>query len=149
MIVPTLCLLQFLLIVSALGSFLGLFAIATYIRYLQAGYDLTAYDWIPLASFGFLVFIANCGMTTLPFLVIAEVMPERIRTIGCSLCMSQLYTVGFVMLKSFPMMVEWMGMYGYLYGLAAGSLAAAAFVHLMVPETRGKSFETIRRTMEK
>lgn len=141
--------LQFLLIISAVGSCLGLASMGTYIRYVQAGYISAAHDWIPMASFGFLIFIANWGLMTLPFLVISEVMPERIRTIGCSLCMSILYLVGFVMLKCFPIMVEWLSMTGYLYALAFCSLASAAFVHWVVPETRGISFDAIRRIMEK
>lgn len=121
----------------------------TFMRCQEYGYDVSAFAWLPMAGFGMMVFLANWGLMPLPFLVVSEVMPDRVRTTGTSLCMTLLYTIGFVLLKGFPLMVELLGMPGCLFVFAASSMAAAAFVWLRVPETCGKSFEAIQRIMEK
>lgn len=39
---------------------------------------MTGYGWITVASFSFVIFIAACGVLTVPFLVIAEILPEKV-----------------------------------------------------------------------
>lgn len=139
---------KFLLAASSVGSALGLIAMATFMRF-QTVYDLQAYAWIPMVGFGVLVFAANWGLMTLPFLVISELMPDQVRSIGTSFCMTLLYVLGFVLLKGFPLLVQLLDMSGALYVFAACSLTVAAFVIGWLPETCGKSFEAIQRMMEK
>lgn len=139
---------KFLLAASALGSALGLIQMGVFMHFQDAGYDLHAYGLIPMFGFALLVFAANYGLMTLPFLVISELMPERVRSIGTSLCMTLLYTLGFVLLKGFPMLVQVAGMPGAMFVFAACSLVSAVFVIGWLPETCGKSFEAIRRMME-
>lgn len=45
-------------------------------------YDIDAYNWIPVASFSFVIFIASWAVLTLTSLVIAEIMPENIKDFG-------------------------------------------------------------------
>lgn len=139
---------QFLLIVSAIGSALGLLVMATFLRCQESGYDVSGVAWLPMAAFAMSVFMANWGLMPLSFLVVAEVMPERLRSTGTSLCMTLMYAMGFVLLKGFPLMLALLGMTGSLCVFASSSLATAAYVWVRVPETRGKSFEEIQRLME-
>lgn len=44
------------------------------------GHDMTPYGWIPIASFSFVIFIASWGVLTLPFLVMSEILPEKVNT---------------------------------------------------------------------
>lgn len=39
---------------------------------------MDGWSWIPVASFSFCIFIASWGILTLPFLVIAELMPQKV-----------------------------------------------------------------------
>ena len=52
-----------------------------------------------MTSFSFVVFIANCGVQTLPFVVLAEVMPDKIRSFATTFCMSIVWIFAFIMLK--------------------------------------------------
>lgn len=140
---------KFLLIGSALGSAVALLTMGGFMRAQQFGYDLSACAWLPMVSFGALAFLSNCGLMTLPFLVIGEVLPDRVRSAGQSLAMTLMYVISTVLLKVFPLMVTVLSMSGALFVFAGSCLAAVAFVWVRVPETKGKSFEAIRRMMEK
>lgn len=51
-------------------------AIHTFCSHL--GYDMEAIRWIPIVAFSFTIFIASIGVLNLPFLVVAEVLPEKV-----------------------------------------------------------------------
>lgn len=59
---------------SALGISCGLFIFALYSYLNGHGYVTNSLNWIPLVSFSFVLFIANLGVLTLPFLVMSELM---------------------------------------------------------------------------
>jgi hypothetical protein len=64
---------------SALGTSLGLFIVALY-NYLKVlNYSVDEFNWIPLVSLSFVIFVSNCGILALPFIVITEILPEKVR----------------------------------------------------------------------
>lgn len=63
---------------SLFGTALGLFSFAIYSHLKESEYDVSGFSWIPLASFSFTIFIANWGILTLPFLVLAEIVPIKV-----------------------------------------------------------------------
>uniref|UniRef100_A0A336LKQ0 CSON010693 protein n=1 Tax=Culicoides sonorensis TaxID=179676 RepID=A0A336LKQ0_CULSO len=69
---------KFCIAFSAGGTSLGLAVLGTYINMDAMGVELSAFKWIPLVSFSFVIFIASWGVLTLPFLVLSEIMPEKV-----------------------------------------------------------------------
>lgn len=69
---------KFLLAFSAFGTSFGLGILGLYSYMKTLGYDLHEYSWIPLVSFSFVIFIANFGVLTLPFLVLSEISPPKV-----------------------------------------------------------------------
>lgn len=65
---------RILISTSALGISCGLFAFALYSYLNGLGHVASYLNWIPLVSFSFVLFIANLGVLTLPFLVMSELM---------------------------------------------------------------------------
>lgn len=63
---------------SAGGTSVGLAILGSYIYLDKIGVDVTDFKWIPLVSFSFVIFIASWGVLTLPFLVLSEIMPEKV-----------------------------------------------------------------------
>lgn len=63
---------------SAGGTSVGLAILGSYIYLDMIGVDVTDFKWIPLVSFSFVIFIASWGVLTLPFLVLSEIMPEKV-----------------------------------------------------------------------
>lgn len=65
---------RFLISTSAFGISCGMFVFALY-SYLNGLGCVAAYlNWIPLVSFSFVLWVANLGVLTLPFLVMSELM---------------------------------------------------------------------------
>lgn len=41
-------------------------------------FDVEPYNWVPVVSFSAMIFLAACGAIPIPFVVIAEVLPEKV-----------------------------------------------------------------------
>lgn len=132
---------------SAIGTALGLISLGTYSMLKMQGYNVESFNWIPVCSFSFAIFIASWGVLTLPFLVISEIMPEKLKSFGSSFCMSLLWTFAFIMLKFLPLLSETFGMHGIMFIFAGCSLSGAIFVIIVLPETKGKSYEEIMQSL--
>lgn len=76
-LVGTLCTTKFsdslgrraLLIISLLGSSFGMLSFALYSYLKQNGYTLSAFEWVPVTSLSFVIFISSAGIVPLMFLV--------------------------------------------------------------------------------
>lgn len=98
-LIGTLCTTKFsdtlgrikLLTISLLGSSFGLLAFSLYSYLRQSGYDLTAFEWLPVASLSFVVFISSAGLIPLIFVCTVENFPSKVQcfhllTFACKLC---------------------------------------------------------------
>lgn len=112
------------------------------------GVDVSTFNWVPVASFSFVIFIASWAVLTLPFLVISEIMPERLKNFGTTFCMEVLWFFAFLMLKYLPLLTDTLGMHGSMFSFAAVCLASALFILLAMPETNGKSYDQIMKSLE-
>lgn len=65
---------RILISTSAFGISFGLFVFALYSYLSGIGHVASYLNWIPLASFSFVLWVANLGVLTLPFLVMSELM---------------------------------------------------------------------------
>ncbi|XP_055918187.1 facilitated trehalose transporter Tret1 [Eupeodes corollae] len=137
-----------LLATSAIGTGFGLCSLGLYSYLSENGYQMEGLNWIPIASFSVAVCVGSMGVLTLPFLVVSEIMPPKIRNIGSMICMEVLWIFAFLVLKYLPLMTLSLGMHGTMYVFACCCFAGAIFVILFVPETKGKSIETIMKMLE-
>jgi MFS family permease len=69
---------KILLLVSACGTSIGLASMGCFSFLNQQGYDVSSLSWVPILSLSFVVFIASIGILTLPFLVLAELLPNKV-----------------------------------------------------------------------
>lgn len=69
---------QFLLTFSAFGTGLSLLVLGLYTYLKSLGVNVDGLGWIPVVSFGLVLFIASCGVLPLPFVVISEIIPEKV-----------------------------------------------------------------------
>lgn len=64
----------YLIALSAFGIASGMLVFALYNFLNNSEHDLSHFKWVPLVSFSFVLWIANLGVLTLPFLVMSELM---------------------------------------------------------------------------
>lgn len=69
---------KFLVISSLLGSSFGLFSFALYSYMNVIGYNLQQFDWMPVVSVSFVIFVANAGVIPLAVVCTVENMPSKV-----------------------------------------------------------------------
>ncbi|AXC12515.1 putative sugar-proton symporter [Acidisarcina polymorpha] len=89
--------------------------------------------------------IACYAMTLAPltWVLIAEIYPNRLRSIGVSLAVSALWISSFALTYSFPFINRTLGSSGTFFIYGSICLAGAVFVLQFVPETKGQTLEEI------
>lgn len=70
---------KLLLIVSAMGTAFGLAVMATYMHFQQLGLDVTHFRYVPLISLSFVLIVSSLGLVPVPYVIIAEVLPRKVR----------------------------------------------------------------------
>lgn len=132
---------------STIGTTLGLSTFGVFMMFKSMHHEIGALYWIPLTSFSFVIFVASCGILSLPHLVVAEVMPENIKEFGMAICTSLLWCFSFIMFKFLPWMITTFDLYGTMYFFAGITLFGSLFVMFYLPETKGKSHEEIMESL--
>ncbi|EDS32412.1 sugar transporter [Culex quinquefasciatus] len=142
------CKRKVLYIVSSFGSAIGLGMMGVHAYLAVSGFDVSKISWLPVASLSFVIFIASVGILPLTFVILSEILPQKLRSFGGSLCTTFLWVVSFIVVKYFPVMVEVLGMHGCMWTFAGCCLFGVLFNAFFVPETRGKSIDEITLAME-
>lgn len=110
-------------------------------------YDVDAFNWIPVASFSFVIFIASWGILSLPFVIIPEILPENLKNFGMTFCMNLLAVCAFIATKFLPLLIDTVGYHGCFFCFAGACLAGTMFILIFIPETKGKSYDQIMESL--
>lgn len=127
---------------TTVGFIVGLAGLGGY-SYLKTFNDVSSFKLLPVLSLSWLIFVACAGRLPLTFIIMAEVMPQSIRSFGVSVCNTTNWILCFLMLKFFPTLVKDIGFHNCMFFLAGSAVFGIVFVALFVPETKNRSFEKI------
>lgn len=109
------------------------------------GVSVEAFNWVPILSFSFVIFVAALGIFCIPILLLSEIMPEKVKDFCMSVCMSLLWISSFLTIKYLPLMTDTIEFHGSMYLFAVVCVACELFIIFFVPGTKGKSHEQINR----
>jgi sugar porter (SP) family MFS transporter len=100
-------------------------------------------SWITLA--GLMLYVAAFAVSFGPLLwvMLPEIFPLKARGAGAGVSALANWGANFVVAQAFLPLVALMGETAVFWILAGFCVVAALFVHFLVPETRGRSLETI------
>lgn len=89
--------------------------------------------------------IACYAMTLAPltWVLVAEIFPNRLRSVGVSTAVSVLWISSFALTYSFPFINRAFGNAGAFFTYGSICAAGAVFVFFFVPETKGRTLEEI------
>lgn len=96
--------------------------------------------YVCLSSFGYLV---------IPWTLIGELLPVKVRGKLGGLMISVVYVMMFFIVKVFPFLLEMMQIQFMFLVISVVNLVGVCFIFLFLPETRGKSFRDIERYFQK
>ena len=93
--------------------------------------------------------IACYAMTLAPvtWVVLSEIFPNRIRGMAMAVSTFSLWVACFVLTYTFPLLNSGLGAYGtfWLYGIIC--ILGFVFIKIKLPETKGKSLESIEKEL--
>lgn len=135
--------------VSGFGTALGLIVLAVYMMLKTWNIPVDEFNWIPLASYGFANFTASLGMQTLTIPIISEIMPEKIKNITVSFCMTLLSILQMLTSKYLLFMFDALGFHWAMLIFAGVCIFGTLFILVQMPETKGRSHGDIMRALEK
>ncbi|PSN36326.1 hypothetical protein C0J52_24327 [Blattella germanica] len=127
--------------ISGLGMAVTLGALVVYMKY---GQD-SSLDWFPVVALVLYIFASTLGFLTLPFSMLGEVFPSRIRASGSGATSFIGCCASFIALKMYPDMKAAWGLENVFTFYAIVSLIGTGFVYLFLPETQGKTLQEVER----
>lgn len=134
---------RLLILISCAGMFVCQCALGVF-SYLQShDYEVKSFSWIPVAALSVYVVVYSLGMGPVPFVVASEVFSPEIAGLANSVGLLFLWILAFIVLKFFVTLSSAVGIYGCFFIFATFCATTFFFTLAIVPETRGKSLESI------
>ncbi|XP_012262196.2 facilitated trehalose transporter Tret1 isoform X2 [Athalia rosae] len=134
---------KILLYISSVSMILTLFILGTFFYLKESGTNVESYGWIPLASFVIYVIGFSLGFGPIPWLMMGEILPAKIRGSAASVVTGFNWACTFIVTKTFIDIIAGIGAGGTFWLFGAITLIGLIFVIVFVPETRGRSLEEI------
>ncbi|KAH8330850.1 hypothetical protein KR067_008319 [Drosophila pandora] len=128
---------RILLLSSMAGMAAGELTIVC-LKYFASMQFLKEHGWFGLVTMCLISLIAGIGVGSLTFLVVVELLPHKIISFGCSMCMAQLSIFAFLTLKIYPVMIEEHGLGPTMLMSASVLLVALTILGIFLPETKNK-----------
>lgn len=67
-----------LLLISTSGGFIALLVTGAFVYLHKQGFDMSSYNMLPVISISFYVFICVIGILPVPFVMVSELLPQRV-----------------------------------------------------------------------
>ncbi|MEV5438453.1 sugar porter family MFS transporter [Streptomyces sp. NPDC052682] len=129
-----------MLMAGQLGTTAALLLIGVFSLVLPSG-DGRAYAVLAM-TVTFLAFQQG-AISPVTWLMLSEIFPMRMRGFGMGVAAVVLWLTNFVIGLVFPSLVSGIGISSTFFLFVAVGLVSLAFVHRCVPETRGRTLETL------
>ena len=100
-------------------------------------------NWIPLVGILFYYGGYFAGYVTVIFTLLAELLPSNARNVGSSLATTGSISSLFILIKFGPTLQEEIGLDGCFWLFSVVTFCSIIFCYFFVPETFGKSLESI------
>ena len=89
------------------------------------------------------------GMGPVLFALLGEVLPQKVKTLACSIILSLRNMIGFLNLKTFPWAINTFGLHTIFWFHSAMCLLACVWAFAILPETQGKTLTELSNLYEK
>lgn len=109
--------------------------------------DVSSLGWLPLTSVMLYLLGFSLGFGPIPWLMMGEILPAKIRGPSASICTAFNWLCTFTVTKTFHNILEGIGPYGTFWLFGCICFVGLFFVVICVPETRGKSLEQIENKL--
>jgi hypothetical protein len=101
------------------------------------------FGWVPITALVLYVIMGTLGFLTLPFAMLGEIFPAKIRGWACGVTTFIGAIYWFLAIKLFPQMKYWIGFHNVCTTYTAVVAIGTVFAYFYLPETRGKTLKEI------
>ena len=129
------------IVMAAACAVFGLF-------FLLQSQGTTGINWMVFASVYVYIAAFSIGVGAIPWLIMAEILPNNVRSLGASIATTCNWTFAFIITMSLDKMTASIQYYGVMWLFGGFCVGLAIFAYLFIPETKGKSFEEIQAYFE-
>ncbi|XP_072752944.1 facilitated trehalose transporter Tret1 isoform X2 [Anoplolepis gracilipes] len=136
---------KMLMYISAVSMAVTLFALGGFFYAKSLDMDVDAFGWLPLVSLIVYVIGFSLGFGPIPWLMMGEILPAKIRGSAASIATGFNWTCTFIVTKTFQDVIQLIGAHGTFWLFGAIVTAGLVFVIVSVPETSGRSLEEIEK----
>ena len=105
----------------------------------------TTGPWLLVMITSYIAFFA-IGFGPIPWVIISEIFPTRIRGRAMSFGVFAIWTTCFLVAQTFPWLLKHLGPAGCFWLYASLSAPSIFFVWFVVPETKGKTLEELEKS---
>lgn len=137
---------RFLYTVTTIGYMIGLLSMGMY-GYLKTSSNVSNFKFIPVASLSLIIFSASVGRLPLTYIMMTEIIPQNIRSLGVSICTTSNWILAFVFLRFFTTLVKLVQFHNCMFICCGFTFTGMIFVLLYVPETKNRSYEEIENSL--
>ncbi|XP_014292450.1 facilitated trehalose transporter Tret1 [Halyomorpha halys] len=106
-------------------------------------------DWWIIGSILIYVCAGSFGLMVIPWAIVGELLPTKVRAFGSGLIISYGSVLMFIIIKTFPYSIDLVTLPGVFLAYGVMSFVMTAFVYFYLPETLGKSFQEISKYFSK
>ncbi|XP_057328213.1 facilitated trehalose transporter Tret1-like isoform X2 [Microplitis mediator] len=138
---------KILLYISSVVMIITLMTLGTFLYMKDNNYDVANFGWLPLACIVIYVVAFSLGFGPIPWLMMGEILPAKIRGGAASVATSFNWFCAFLVTKTFQNIISLMKITGAFWMYGTICIVGLLFVILFVPETRGRSLEDIEKKL--
>lgn len=134
---------KLLLIISGSSMALSTAAFGVYFYLLEQPQPQTQLAWLALLSMGVFITGFALGWGPIPWLLMSEILPVKVRGFAGAVCVLTNWTMAFVVTKTFQDMMTLLTSAGTFWLFSSMCVLNLIFTVVFVPETKGKTLEQI------
>ncbi|EFN68553.1 Solute carrier family 2, facilitated glucose transporter member 8 [Camponotus floridanus] len=136
-------------IISGIGMTIFIGGLSLYLFLAEKGTVISDKGIIPTTCMMLFIFTNTLGYLTIPFAMVGEIYPSKVKDILSNVTVSICYLVSAITVKIYPDMERLMHMYGVYFFFGIVSLIGLIFIIFFLPETKGKTLSEIEDMFSK
>lgn len=138
-----------LLLLSITGVISAEVVLGIYFFLLNNDGDVSHIGWLPVVSLVIFMMFYNCGMGSLPWAIMSEILPSNIISKASLLITSFYWFVGWILTQYFASLTDAIGSGGSFWLFSGLCGLFDLFVFFILFETKGKSLKEIQEILSK
>lgn len=135
---------KLLFLISGVGMLISESLLGMYFYMMDNGNNVDDIYWLPIFSLLLYIGLYNIGFGPLPWVILAEVLPNNIKNKLSPFVSSFSWLLAFLMTKLYVNITESLHLYGAFWLFSGFNVFCILFCVFFVPETKGKSFQEIQ-----